>query len=193
MIRYATAALLTLCCLGLSTHGAAAQVPCEVKFGPHAHASSKPSTDGKLHCECEAGYEPSGGKCMPKVSMRQGPVTEMRAMTRTECVRFAGNHLQEALNACKAPVFGCMKHEGVQDAAASCTAAGALAVIAGLSAYGDPSKLTTAAAIGSLGAAAADCRSHSREIADKCGPTWGTCQNAPLKAWKAEIAGCPAK
>ncbi len=162
-----------------------AQEPCPGK--PNAHVIArieKTEPDGTIRrttrCQCNQGYEPRGdGSC--RISPTMGPAnpTTMRAETRLDCVRFAGNHLREGLEACRSPIISCLTSAGVQRNNAICAASGLVVAI-------DPTKVTV------LGAVIA-CGDQIYSMADTCKETWGTCQDGPLKAHREAMAACPSR
>src|ERR1044071_3145931 len=87
-------------------------------------------------CECNSGYESrSDGSCQP--------VSVIRSETRADCVRFAGNHLRDDLNACANPFLECLRQQGVPTNGVVCVS-GAVASGIGLAISAlDPTKAAT--------------------------------------------------
>jgi hypothetical protein len=141
------------------------------------------------HCACNDGYKKRGGACVRDTNTRAANPTIMRALTRAECGRFAGKQLRKDLDACRPPLVECLISVGVRINAATCTVSALVA--AGLIA-GDPTKIGTVV-LPSFEGALASCTREAYDAAEKCQPTWGTCKEAPLQAFKAAIAACPTK
>jgi hypothetical protein len=120
------------------------------------------------------------------------PVT-MRAQTRAECVRDAGEQLKEDLSVCRGPIATCLATEGVTDKAADCVEDGLAAAVT-LAATRAPGigRLAIAAAALQVEHALRSCGVSSKEIAKACAPTAGTCEEGPLKAHKAAVKRCRA-
>lgn len=131
-----------------------------------------------VHCKCDDGYKNVGGTCeRAGTTMRPTNPTIMRAQTRAECVRAAGNQLKADLAKCHSPIVECLKSAGVRPQEAICAASALVVAV-------DPSKVTV------LGAAVA-CGDKIYEAADVCGATWGQCQNGPLQTYRQATAECP--
>ena len=145
-----------------------------------------------VFCRCNAGFEKREGACRPVPTMRQGPVApppSMRAMTRPECVRFAGEALRQDVARCRR--FGrsfvnCLKQEGISEFEVECALS---SLVAALAVVYDPTKVTVKLAIAGV---AASCGPSVGKTAEKCAPRWGTCEEEPLVKHKAAIAACPA-
>jgi hypothetical protein len=180
---------LALCVLGFSMGGAFAQ-GCP----PNSHPDSENATT--VFCVCNEGFAKRDGACQPVMTVGPGPQqhqTTMRAITRPECVRFAGEQLKKDLETCRSPVMSCLTTEGVTPAAAACTLTTLTSGVAfAASAVADPTKASTAVAAMSLAAALSSCRVTAKNIAQACAPAAGTCQEQPLKAHKDAVAACPA-
>ena len=148
-------------------HGATAQPTCPA----HAHfvGSEISGNVRTTHCACDEGYENAGGGCVR--------ATTMRAQTRAECIRFAGEQLRDDLAKCKSPVVECLTNAGVRPNEAFCAASALVVAL-------DQSKVTV------LGALLA-CGDKIHAATDVCGPTWGACQASPLQAHKKAVDTCP--
>ena len=123
------------------------------------------------HCVCDEGYENVNGSC--------ARATMMRAQTRTECVRSAGEQLKQDLARCKSPIVECLTHAGVRSKEAICAASTLVVAL-------DPSKVTV------LGAVIA-CGDKLYEMTDVCKPTWGQCQSVPLRTHQQAVDRCPSQ
>jgi hypothetical protein len=143
-----------------------------------------------VHCKCNSGYENRDGACRPIPSMRAKREPTMRAMTRAECVRFAGEKLREDLAACKAPVVSCLESVGVRINEATCAAT---TLVSALALAADPSKISTMVAGPAVAGAVVVCAREAYDAIDKCEPVWGTCQHGPLQAHTDAVAACPRK
>lgn len=122
------------------------------------------------------------------------PQPVMRAKTRAECVRDAGIQLKEDLGICRGPIMNCLTKEGVPDAAATC--AESTLGTALLAAGGKVSGASRLSQVGlglALESALRTCRVASKDIANACAPTAGTCEEGPLAAHKTAIKTCPVK
>lgn len=170
-----------------SAESSFAQDPCPGK--PNAHVIArieKTEPDGTIRrttrCQCNEGYEPAGdGSCM-------------RATTRPECVRFAGEALHKDLQACQGPIMSCLRTEGVPADVATCTT-GTLA--AGIpftvSAAADPTKATTILLGVALANALSSCQANARSIATACSPAAGICEEKALNTHRAAVTACPSR
>jgi hypothetical protein len=157
-----------LSALMIACQPATAQSECPT----HAHVDHVEMSGNvrTTHCVCDEGYDSGNGACVR--------VTTMRAQTRAECVRAAGMRLKQDLASCKSPIADCLTKAGVRPKEAICAASSLVVAL-------DPSKVTV------IGAVIA-CGDKVYEMADICGPTWGQCQNAPLKTHQQAIDRCPA-
>lgn len=158
----------------------AARADCPPNASPSFEANNV------VHCKCDAGFENRDGECKMIPVMREKPEPTMRAQTRAECVRSAGQQLKTDLAQCKSPSIECMESAGARIHEATCAATalvGALAIVV------DPTKATTAAIAGT----AVQCGREAHDAAEKCEATWGTCADGPLKVHKTAIAECPVK
>ena len=133
------------------------------------------------YCECNKGFEKRGGACRP--------VLTMRAMKRADCIRFAGYQLREDLARCEYPLISCLKNGGVRENVARCAVE---ALIGGLVVAADPTKSASVLTLSVTGALAG-CKNEALEVAEKCAPAWGTCEQRPLKTYRDRIQGCPTQ
>lgn len=190
---------LVLVLLTVAPPTGVAQETCPGK--PNAHVIERIETrlaDGTIkrttRCACNDGYKSQGGACVLATTMRAAKPTVIRPQTRAECVRSAGEQLKADLQRCGPPLLECLGKQGVIGDAAGCTFGTLSSSITLLtSGAADPTKATTVAAASALGGALASCQVNAKDIAEICGPTWGTCQEGPLKAHREAVAKCPAK
>lgn len=130
----------------------------------------------------------------PAPTMAATPPTVMRAKTRGECVRSAGEDLRDGLNRCDGPVLACLKTEDVPDQAIDCVGetlgSGVAAVMAAAPGVG-----VGAATLAALGVTRAmhTCHLVSGKIAKACAPNAGVCQEEQLRLHKSAVAACPPK
>jgi hypothetical protein len=143
-------------------------------------------------CECDQGYERSGGRCTRVTIIGPRPEPIIRPLTRAECERNAGTQFETDLGTCEGPVISCLKKEGVPAAIIKCVGTVfPLAVFFAGSAIADPTKTTTVGSGASLIVALAECQDNARSIAQMCGPTAADCEDASLKAHTIAMAACP--
>ncbi len=162
-------------------NGGAALAGCP----PHSSASYE--AGNVVHCRCNTGYESRDGACRRVPSLRAKPQPSMRAMTRAECVRMAGEQLREALGRCKPPLVQCLTSAGVRIHEATCAAS---TLVSALVVAADPTKASAAVAGPAVAGAVVACGREAYDAAEKCSPDWGTCQAAPLRTHKAAVATC---
>lgn len=151
------------------------------------HSSARYETGNVVHCRCNAGYENRGGACRPVPSLRAKRQPSMRAMTRAECVRVAGEQLRKALGQCKSPLVHCLTSAGVRIHEATCAAS---TLVSALVLAADPTKVSAAVAGPAVAGAVVACGREAYDAVEKCSPDWGTCQAAPLRAHKAALNAC---
>ena len=101
---------------------------------PNAHVigrSTKTQPDGTIirttQCACNEGYSSPGSECIRTTVMRERPQPVMRAMTRPECVQFAGNSLFLGIKNCKlkpnqATLIACLKGTNLSEHSLQCLA-----------------------------------------------------------------------
>jgi hypothetical protein len=150
---------------------------------PHSVGVSKIEGNVRtITCHCVKGYTEMGNSCVA-----HKPKLIMRPMTRAECVRVAGKDLRDALAACRSPLVDCLVAAGVRINEATCAASSLVSMLA---VAADPSKASSVV----LPAVAGDvvaCGREAYDAVEKCSPTWGACQDGPLKAYKDAVATCP--
>jgi hypothetical protein len=144
----------------------------------NAHVDRVEVTDDvrTTHCKCDDGYQHVGGGCARVTTIRPASPTIMRAQTREECVRAAGEQLRNDLAKCKSPLIDCLTSAGVTPGKAVCAATALLVAL-------DPSKATVMGAL-------ITCGDKLYESSDVCGPTWGKCQASSLSAQVKAVATC---
>lgn len=163
-----------MCLLAMPLSNAAAQQGCP----PNLHEESERGST--VYCKCNSGFENRGGDCKPIPTMRQGPQTIMRQQTKAECVRGAGEQLQQDLSACRSPLVSCLAKAGVRRSHVTCA-------VALLLSKADRKAKAFVTVLGALN----ECSDIPYDIADVCESTWGTCQDEPLRKHQKTVAACP--
>jgi len=125
----------------------------------------------------------------PHAPARPASAPPASAESRADCLRFAGERLRSDLAACHSPLVECLKDAGVRKNEATCTGS---TLVAGLLILVDPTK-TSGVVVPTVTSALLSCTHEAYDAAEKCSPTWGTCQEAPFKAFKEAIAACQSR
>lgn len=144
---------------------------------PNSSVSSEKA--GVVHCKCNAGYENRGGECRPIVVMRAKPEPSMRAMSRSECLKFQDGIRRDGFAGCRSNLYYCMIEQGSGFPAAWCAVGAALSVW-------KPSVTTVVGAI-------AKCGEKAQAVYASCEPKLAACSNAVAASYPAGMASCPSQ